>query len=362
MLRTSRVGVLLSACVGLGGLVSLAHPASAPVTRAAGLAALLAGLVGAWTARHTLRTADSVERADAERHPDRVAVTGVTGEAPPERLKVCINELGGFRNQMEFVLTGLDIDAKAAWVQAQLGPALTAASVTWTRTDTGRPGADTEEAASCLLRCSVTDPSPDPVGKAFTGPAIELALGSYPGFTMTSPPAPATPYGVYRPAYVDRSVVRPTVVMPDGGRRSITDSGPSGAAASSAPPVASPTPAAAGATTAASLGTFLHARSGDKGGDANLGLWVTHDDPARWDARVAWLLGWVTAERVRALVPEAADLDIDVVALPNLGGVNVVLHGLLGLGVAASSRFDPQAKGLGEWVRSRVVDIPEELV
>lgn len=74
MLRTSRVGVLLSACVGLGGLVSLAHPASAPVTRAAGLAALLAGLVGAWTARHTLRTADSVERADAERHPDRVAV------------------------------------------------------------------------------------------------------------------------------------------------------------------------------------------------------------------------------------------------------------------------------------------------
>jgi hypothetical protein len=294
--------------------------------------------------------------------PDRVAVTGVTGEAPPERLKVCINELGGFRNQMEFVLTGLDIDAKAAWVQAQLGPALTAASVTWTRTDTGRPGADTEEAASCLLRCSVTDPSPDPVGKAFTGPAIELALGSYPGFTMTSPPAPATPYGVYRPAYVDRSVVRPTVVMPDGGRRSITDSGPSGAAASSAPPVASPTPAAAGATTAASLGTFLHARSGDKGGDANLGLWVTHDDPARWDARVAWLLGWVTAERVRALVPEAADLDIDVVALPNLGGVNVVLHGLLGLGVAASNRFDPQAKGLGEWVRSRVVDIPEELV
>jgi len=295
--------------------------------------------------------------------PDRVEITGVRGEEPPERLKVCINELGGFRNQMEFVLTGLDIDAKAAWVQEQLAPSLSAASVTWTRTDTGRPGADTEEGASCLLRCTVMDPAPDPVGKAFTGPAVELALASYPGFTMTGPPSPATPYGVYRAAYVDRADVAPTVVLPDGGRQRITDSGPSGAAALSAPPAATPTPAAVAAdTTAAPLGTFLHARSGDKGGDANLGLWVTHDDPSRRAARVAWLLGWVTPERVRELLPEAADLDLDVVALPNLGGVNVVLHGLLGRGVAASSRFDPQAKGLGEWARSRVVDLPEELV
>ena len=295
--------------------------------------------------------------------PDRVAITGVRGEEPPERLKVCINELGGFRNQMEFLLTGLDIDAKAAWLREQLAPLLSAASVTWTRTDTGRPGADTEEGASCLLRCTVMDPAPDPVGKAFTGPAVELALASYPGFTMTGPPSQATPYGVYRAAYVDRADVAPTVVLPDGIRQRITDSGPSGAAASSAPPAATPTPAAAAVdTTAAPLGTFLHARSGDKGGDANLGLWVTHDDPARHAARVAWLLGWVTPDRVRELLPEAADLDLDVIALPNLGGVNVVLHGLLGQGVAASSRFDPQAKGLGEWARSRVVDLPEELV
>ena len=89
---------------------------------------------------------------------------------------------------------------------------------------------------------------------------------------------------------------------------------------------------------------------------------MTHDDPAVYPARVAWLLAFVTEERVRALVPEAAELDLDIVPLPELGGVNVVLHGLLGLGVAASTRFDPQAKGLGEWVRSRVVPIPEELL
>ena len=108
------------------------------------------------------------------------------------------------------------------------------------------------------------------------------------------------------------------------------------------------------------LGTFVHARSGDKGGDANIGLWVaeaaTHPD------RVDWLLGFVTPDRVRRLVPEAEHLDVEVYPLPNLGAVNVVLRGLLGEGVAASTRFDPQAKALGEWVRSRHVDIPEALL
>jgi len=112
----------------------------------------------------------------------------------------------------------------------------------------------------------------------------------------------------------------------------------------------------------APLGTFVHARSGDKGGDANLGLWVAHDDHPAYDDRVAWLLDLVTPELVRTLLPETEDLDIEVFALPNLGGVNILLHGLLGRGVAASTRFDPQAKGLGEWARSRYVEIPEELL
>jgi hypothetical protein len=120
----------------------------------------------------------------------------------------------------------------------------------------------------------------------------------------------------------------------------------------------------------APLGTFVHARSGDKGGDANLGLWVSHTATVagracrdhEYDARVAWLLDTMTPDFVRSLLPEARDREVEVVALPNLGGVNVVLHGLLGLGVAASTRFDPQAKGLGEWARSRYVQIPESLL
>jgi len=116
-----------------------------------------------------------------------------------------------------------------------------------------------------------------------------------------------------------------------------------------------------GGTVRLPLGTFVHARSGDKGGDANIGLWVRASEGRR-EERVAWLLGLITPERVKELMPEAAELDVEVYPLPNLGGVNVLVRGVLGAGVAATSRFDPQAKALGEWLRSRVVDIPEELL
>lgn len=295
--------------------------------------------------------------------PDRVEVSGVRGAPPPEQLKVCVNELGGFRNTVEFVLTGLDIDAKADWVREQLAPALDARDVSWTRTALPPPDADTEEGASCLLRCTVKDDRPDPVGRAFTSAAVELALASYPGFTMTAPPAAPTPFGVYRAAYVDRTAVEHTVVHGDGRREVIAD--PTDHSVIDAEAGQRPSPFTAPAdslTRRAPLGTFVHARSGDKGGDANLGLWVVNDGSGKYDARVTWLTKLISPRKVRELVPEAADLPVEVYVLPNLGGVNVLIRGLLGDGVAASTRFDPQAKGLGEWVRSRIVHVQEGLL
>ena len=143
--------------------------------------------------------------------------------APPEQLKVCVNELGGWRNQVEFVLTGLDVEEKAAWVRAQLEGRIPAASVTWSMDRLPVGDAVTEEAASCLLRCVVKDPDADKVGRDFTGAAIELALASYPGFSVTAPPGPGSPYGVYRPAYVDRDTVTHTVHLPDGTTEVIAD-------------------------------------------------------------------------------------------------------------------------------------------
>jgi len=296
---------------------------------------------------------------------DRVAIAGVTGEAPPERLKVCVNELGGWRNQVELVLTGLDVEAKAAWVREQLQPRLTAAEVTWSEVAQPAIDADSEEAASTLLRCTVKDPSADPVGRAFTAAAVELALGSYPGFTMTAPPAPATPFGVYRAEYVDRADVTHTVVHADGRREVVAD--PTAYTPEVEAPGRRPSPYPGRPDTLTRrlpLGTFVHARSGDKGGDANIGLWVAHDgaDPATYDARVQWLFKLMSPRGIPALLPEAAGLDVDVWLMPHLGAVNVVVHGLLGRGVAAATRFDPQAKALGEWLRSRLVSIEESLV
>ncbi|SEC12913.1 Protein of unknown function [Nocardioides exalbidus] len=294
---------------------------------------------------------------------DRVRVSGVVGEAPPQRLKVCVNELGGWRNSVELVLTGLDVEAKAEWVRSQLTPS--AAQVHWSEVVLPPADADTEESASTLLRCTVKDPSPDPVGRAFTAAAVELALGSYPGFTMTAPPAPATPFGIYRAAYVDRADVTHTVVHADGRREVVAD--PTSYTPTEEAPGARPSPYPGRTdvmTRRLPLGRFVHARSGDKGGDANVGLWVAHDGVAqeKYDARVQWLFKMMSPRGIGALLPEAADLEVDVWLLPHLGAVNLVIHGLLGDGVAASTRFDPQAKGLGEWLRSRMVSIEDSLL
>ncbi|HYQ67383.1 acyclic terpene utilization AtuA family protein [Actinophytocola sp.] len=290
-----------------------------------------------------------------QRDTDRVAITGVRGEAPPDTLKVCVNTLDGFRNSMTFVLCGLDIDDKAALAKRQLADAVGTDGLEWTLARTDRPDADTEETASALLHATIRTPDPKRA-KAFSRAAVELALASYPGFTLTSPPGDGTPVGVYQPRYVPREAVHHEAVLPDGTRKTVdppavTDSPPV------LPPVEEghPEPTTSW-TRRVPLGTIVGARSGDKGGDANLGVWVR--DPAAYP----WLSAELSVDRLRELLPEAKDLDIERHPLPNLHALNFVLHGLLGQGVAASTRFDPQAKSLGEWLRSRVVDIPETLL
>jgi len=293
---------------------------------------------------------------------DRVAVTGVTGSAPPERLKVCLNYFAGFRNSAEFVVTGLDCEPKVEWIKAQVEAALAddrPAKVAWSGIGPVQKDAETEEGASLLLRVTAFDPSADKVGKALTAPIIELALASYPGFSVTRMPGPGTAYGVYRPAYIPRTAVQHTVVHHDGTTATIDD--PKTADVPIDPQEGQrPSPYTTPMDTLTRrlpLGTFVHGRSGDKGGDANIGLWVKNDGHPKYAERVTWLTKFMSRRRVRELIPEAADLDIEVYVLPNLGGVNVLIHGLLDEGVAATARFDPQAKGLAEWVRSRLVNI-----
>ncbi|MBJ7465287.1 MAG: DUF1446 domain-containing protein, partial [Mycolicibacterium sp.] len=289
--------------------------------------------------------------------PDRVRLSGVRGEAPPPTLKVSLNSIGGFRNATSFVLTGLDIEAKAALLRSQLESHLTVrpAELQWTLARTDHPDADTEEAASALLHCVVRDPDPKVVGRQFSSTAVELALASYPGFTSTAPPGDGQVYGVFTPGYVDAAAVPHVAVQADGTRVAIAPAAETLVVEPADAPEL-PEPIEPGPTVRAPLGRIAGARSGDKGGSANVGVWVRSDP--EWD----WLAHTLTVEKLRELLPETAGLPVTRHLLPRLRAVNFVIEDILGQGVAYQARFDPQAKGLGEWLRSRYVDIPERLL
>ncbi|MFC8067198.1 acyclic terpene utilization AtuA family protein [Streptomyces sp. NPDC057293] len=288
--------------------------------------------------------------------PDRVRVEGVRGEAPPPTLKVGLNRLGGFRNEVAFVLTGLDVEAKAALVRTQLEPALgKAADVRWDLVRTDRPDAPTEESASALLRLVVRDADQQAVGRALSGAAVELALASYPGFHVLAPPGKGAPYGVFEAVHVPRNTVDHVAVLHDG-RRVPVPGAPDTAVPTDVPEPPLPRPLPPGPVRSAPLGLVAGARSGDKGGNANVGVWARTDDAWRWLAHE------LTADRFRELLPETRDLPVTRHPLPNLRALNFVVEGILGEGVAAQHRFDPQAKALGEWLRARHLDIPEALL
>ncbi|MCX4865341.1 MULTISPECIES: acyclic terpene utilization AtuA family protein [unclassified Streptomyces] len=293
--------------------------------------------------------------------PDRVRISGARGEAPPPTLKAGLNRLGGWRNEVVFVLTGLDVEAKAQLVREQFTDALARSGaepdeVRWELSRTDRADAATEESASALLRLVVRDRDQEAVGRAVSGAAIELALGSYPGFHVTAPPGKGAPYGVFEARYVPADEVPHIAVLPDGRRLSLappTTTRPLQGVAE--PPLPAPLPDP-GPTRSAPLGRIAGARSGDKGGDANVGVWAVDDDAWRWLAHE------LTVERFRELLPETAALTVVRHLLPNLRALNFTVHGLLGEGVAAQHRFDPQAKAVGEWLRSRHLPIPVSLL
>jgi hypothetical protein len=285
--------------------------------------------------------------------PDRVLVSGAHGSPPPATLKVGINALGGYRNSMTFILTGLHIEEKAALVREQIERRVGSEGLESVLARVDRPDAETEQAASALLAVHIKDQDPKRAGRAFSQAAVELALASYPGLALTGPPGDAAPFGVFTAFDLPQEAVTHTAITPDGTTRTID---PPGTEHTPKAPRSTPQQPSRGPTTKAPLGLVIGARSGDKGGDANVGVW------ARTDAGHEWLRGFLTVQRLKQLMPEAESLDVERFELPNLRALNFVIHGLLGEGVAASTRFDPQGKGLGEWLRSRVVDVPVELL
>ncbi|GAA3023137.1 acyclic terpene utilization AtuA family protein [Streptosporangium longisporum] len=339
---------------------------------------------------------DVVARFDTirleQQGPDRVRVSGVRGEAPPDTLKVAVTYAAGYRNTMTLVLTGLDIEAKARLAEEAVWSRVPKESFDEVHVEL------TPLAGTALLRITVMDADRRRAGRAFSSAVVESGLASYPGLYGLTPPGDASPYGVYWPTLVPAESVRARVLLdgrelPDTPAGPISSGGPADRDTGSTGSVETESAPGAGSTDAAPtmsagsagrvvgavpgddlvpgddddpgrgaesvrvpLGTIVGARSGDKGGNANLGVWVGTAE------RFGWLREHLTTERLAELLPSAAGLRIERFELPNLLALNFVVHGLLGRGVAASPRLDAQAKALGEELRASLADIPRRLL
>jgi hypothetical protein len=303
--------------------------------------------------------------------PDRVLVTGARGEPPPETSKASVHVMGGFRNSMTILLAGLAIDKKAAIIEETLfenlggKAAFDSVDIRLSHLEPADPAKD--EGPLATMAISVTSRDARLAGKRFSAEVVALALASVPGFTALAPPEDARPFVLPWPALLSSRHLRQTIVM-DGEpfeveeRPEVTDR-----ASPASPPLPSASPAlpdhgapsaSEGELVKAPIGRLFGARSGDKGGNANLGVW------AKTPAAHAFLRRFLSIQKLRELIPSAAapGVEIERAELPNLLALNFVLKGLLGGGAGASPRIDPQAKTLGEVFRSRIVEIPAALL
>lgn len=328
---------------------------------------------------------DCVARFDAlslrQEGPDRVLVSGARGEQAPATLRVAVNYLAGYRNSVSFILSGLDMPEKLSVAEAAL----------WELVPGGRPAfdevavdvigtVDGEGAAGGLveLRISVLGADENLAGRGFSGAAVQTALASYPGCHLAAPPGAASAVGVFWATSVARERVHQTIVVggertevPDRSRPVSVSHGIGRDAAGTGPgeapgPGAGPGPGEAPERGAGSpvdeptallpIGRVVGARSGDKGGNANLGIW------ARTDPTFEWLRHHLSVEVLIEMLPDLGDFPIERYELANLRACNFVVRGYLGRGVGASLGRDPQAKNLGERFRAQLVVLPLRLL
>jgi hypothetical protein len=294
---------------------------------------------------------------------DRVQIRGVRGSAPPATTKVAITGIGGWENSVILALTGSELDAKAAIVERSIHRYIEAVdgldAVAFDRIGYAQHDPESQDAGTELLRIAVQG-TKESAGRVFSASMVELALSSFPGLYSLSPPQPGSAFGVYWPARLDQELLDHRVYHYDGTTETVAADSARDARSGLTPqhlPSAPSGPALwGGELVVASLGEIVHARSGDKGGDANLGVWVR--DRNAWP----WLKSTLTVDELRRLLPETRELSITRYELPNLGAVNFLIRGLLGAGATSTLRLDAQAKALGEWLRSRSAKVPRTLV
>jgi len=290
---------------------------------------------------------------------NRVYVSGCKGSCPPPSHKVCINTLGGFRNGFEIMLTGLDIEAKAKIITDSFFNNIGGKeqfddlSIELIRSDKDNPQCNEE--AFARLRIIAKSRNKDLVGRMFSAKMIEIALANIPGFGPMNPIGNGESFLVYWPTLVDSQYITERVYLND----KVTEILPTNQLElAEVHHQVVPAPIAAcpgGETVKIPFGRLFGTRSGDKGGCANVGVWATNE------LAYAFLHEFLTVDRLKALMPETAELEIDRYELANIQSLNFFIKGILGEGVASSTRMDAQAKSMGEYLRAKTIDVPAAL-
>ena len=291
---------------------------------------------------------------------DKVYVSGCRGSSPPDKHKVCINLAGGFRNGMEIILTGLDIEDKAKVFTNALFNSVGGrkqfddVSIQLHRTDKENPNSNEEAMASLLV--SVKSKDQNLVGRLFSAKIIELALANIPGFFAQGGVKSSGPVIIYWPALVDSKHIKEKVHI-DGEEIEVIP------------------------TSQLELeeiyyqkepikikkikkedekeiyfGEIYGTRSGDKGGCANLGVWAKNANS------FAFLHDFLTVKKLKELLPDLNQYKIERFELANINSLNFYIHDILQDGVSSNDKKDGQAKSLGEYLRAKKVKVPQSII
>ena len=291
---------------------------------------------------------------------DRVLVKNNRGSSPTKTHKVCINLVGGYRNGIELLLTGLDIEEKSKLIVDQIFKSLGGreqfdkVDIQLHRTDKENPTSNEE--AQAFLRIDVMSSNPDLVGRLFNAKIIELALANFPGWTGRSGVVPSGAYIEYWPALVNSKYIKEHIHI-DG---KVIDVIPT-SQLDLEEKYYQKVPYENNKLDVNNFkeeyfGKIFGTRSGDKGGCANLGVWAKSQDA------YSFLFEFLTVKKLKELMPDLDGFQIDRYELPNILSLNFYVHGILQDGVSSSTRMDGQAKSLGEYLRAKKINFPEQLL
>ncbi len=291
--------------------------------------------------------------------PDRVRVRGCKGSSPPPTHKACINLTAGHRISVEMLLTGLDIEKKAKIFTdvlfKNLGGREQFDAVTELLLPTNKADPISNDEAAATLRLIVQSDDPKRVGRLFAAKVTELAISNYAGFFGRPAATSSGPVAEHWPALIDSKHIVERVHI-DGDVVEVLPSSRLGLPKKKFETAAKvPAPPAPQETVSIPLGRLFGARSGDKGGAANVGVWAQTDDA------YAFLYHYLTVEQLKTLLPDMAQYPIERYELANIRALNFVIRGVLGKGVAAATRTDGQAKSLCEYLRAKVIEAPKAL-